>query len=124
MSKKKTSGENVTSGNRDSAQKPGKPKPAGETSAEAGEDRRTARVTRKRAIFVKYNKSDGSIVATHEAFSEANASQAKPWTTIQKGKAAARIVLTEELVDKELIDIHLNYKVVIEDRKPTLVLKA
>lgn len=124
MSKKKRPGENISSRSQEKAQKSVKPKPAVKTPAEMGKDRVVARAARKRAIFVKYDRKDGSIVATHEIFSEANATQAKPWTVIPKDKAAAKIVLTEELIDKDLIDIHLNYKVVVLDRKPALVPKG
>lgn len=124
MSKKKRPSEKVSSRSQDKAQTSAKPKPADKPPAKTGEVRVVAGAARKRAIFVKYDRKDGNIVAIHEIFPDANPTQGKPWTTIPKDKAAVKIALTDELIDKDLIYIHQNYKVILVERKPTLVPKG
>ena len=78
----------------------------------------------QRFIFVKYDKNDGRIVATHEIHHKAGELTDNPWTSLPENRAAARVALTGELADKDLSDIHSNYKVVISNRKLKLVLKS
>jgi hypothetical protein len=99
------------------------PNPAKKATPKPVKQKTASKSDRRRSIFVEYVKKDGQIIATHEIFRETDKTTAHPWTTIPKDRAVARIVLSEELLDKKLIDIHRNYKVVISNRKPTLVPK-
>jgi hypothetical protein len=99
------------------------PRPAKKAPARAAKPGAVPESGRQRSIFVEYDKKDGQIIATHEVFRQTDKTTAHPWTTIPKDRAVARIVLSEELLDKKLIDIHRNYKVVISNRKPALVPK-
>jgi hypothetical protein len=99
------------------------PKPAKKASPRPVKQKAPPTSDRGRSIFVEYVKKDGQIIATHEIFRETDEATTHPWTTISKDRAVARIVLGEELLDKKLIDIHRNYKVVITNKKPALVPK-
>jgi hypothetical protein len=123
MTKKKRISEDAFSWVQDTTEKPEEPKPAEEAPPKKKKSGAVPESTRQRAIFVEYVKKDGRIVATHEIFRETDETTPHPWTTIPKDRAAARIVLSGELLDKGLIYIHQNYKVVISNKKPTLVPK-
>jgi hypothetical protein len=123
MSKKKRLSEDAFSWIQDTTEKAEKPKPAKKPRARSGKTQAATESTAKRFIFIEYDKNDGHIVATHEILREADELTSKPWTNISEDKAAVRIALTEELSEKELIDIHHNYKIVISNKKPTLVPK-
>jgi len=99
------------------------PKSAKKSPARAAKTKAVPESERRRSIFVEYAKKDGQIIATHEIFRETDETVTHPWTTIPKDRAVARIVLSEELLDKKLIDIHRNYKVVISNKQPALVPK-
>jgi hypothetical protein len=49
--------------------------------------------------------------------------QGNPWTNISESREAAAIVLTGDLVEKDLIEIHQNCKVDFSKKKPALVPK-
>jgi hypothetical protein len=95
-----------------------------ETSAEQEAQTATLEATPQRTIIVEYDKNDGSILATHEVFQEAYADAGQAPASASEGRAAARIILTGKLLDKRLLDIHENYKVVITKKKPTLIPKG
>lgn len=99
------------------------PKPAKKASPKPAKQTTARKSDRRRSIFVEYMKKDGQIIATHEIFRETDEATTHPWTTIPKDRAVARIVLNSELLDKKLIDIHRDYKVVISNKKPALVPK-
>jgi hypothetical protein len=99
------------------------PKPAKKASPKPVQQKTAPKSERRRSIFVEYLKKDGQIIATHEILRETDKTTAHPWTEIPKDRAVARIVLSEELLEKKLIDIHRNYKVVISNRKAALVPK-
>lgn len=79
--------------------------------------------TPSRFVNVEYDKNDGSIIATHEVIGEVENVKG-PWTNVPADKETDVIALTGDLFDKDLIDIHMNYKVVISKNKPTLVPKG
>lgn len=99
------------------------PKPAKKASPKPVKPKAASKSEGPRSVFVLYAKKDGQIIATHEIFRKTDETTTHPWTTIPKDRAVARIDLSEELLDKKLIDIHQNYKVVISNKKPALVSK-
>src|SRR5262245_61207698 len=124
MSKKKRLSDDAFSWVQNTAEKAEQPKPAKKASPRQEKPETVAPSARQRSIFVKYDKKDGRIVATHEDFRETDEAASHPWITIPRDKAVARIVLSEELLAEDLIEIHRNYKVVISNKKPTLVPKG
>ena len=111
---------------QDEEPKPAKkasPKSAKKAPARAAKPKAVPESEPGRSIFVVYAKKDGQIIATHEIFRGTDETTTHPWTTIPKDRAVARIVLSEELLDKKLIDIHRNYKVVLSNKKPALIPK-
>jgi hypothetical protein len=123
MSKKKRLSEEAFSWVQDTTGKAEESEPVIEPPPAPGKTKAVSKPSRQRFIFVEYDKKDGRIVATHETLREAGKVTSKPWTNLPKDRAAARIALTDELSDKELIEIHNNYKVVISNKKPALVPK-
>ena len=82
------------------------------------------KATPQRFIYVEFDPTDGSIIASHELHREAEESAIQSWTSASKDRLTARVPLTGELFDKDLIDIHNDYRVVISRKKPTLVPKG
>ncbi|HEV2915037.1 MAG TPA: hypothetical protein VGX92_17300 [Pyrinomonadaceae bacterium] len=105
------------------AEKPVTTQAADETHAGPGEAAADSAPAPKRFIAIQYDKKDGRIFATHEVISESQESATEAPAIASEDTASARIALTGELLDKKLIDIHENYKVVISKTKPTLVPK-
>jgi hypothetical protein len=105
------------------AQKLEAPEAADETSSGPGEEMAAREPIRQRAVIVEYDKKDGQILATHEVIGDAQQSAGEASAGVSAGNAAARIALSGELLDKSLIDIHENYKVVISNTNPTLAPK-
>lgn len=99
-------------------------KPSQEAPASPKKPKATPKSTRKRSIFVEYDKKDGRIVATHEIFREADETLDDLLKEVPEGKAVVRLNLTGDLADKELIEIHKNCKVAISKKKPKLVPKS
>ena len=90
--------------------KPRKPKPSEPTP--------------QRFIFVTYDTNDGRIVAAHEMHSQAEELPDNAWTNVRKENTAAKVALTGELLNKQLSDIHNDYKVVTSNKKLKLVPKS
>jgi hypothetical protein len=66
---------------------------------------------KQRTIFIAFNKATGDIVATQELMLD-NANDSEiPWSEIPADVTAKSFKLTGELADKQLIEIHTNYKV-------------
>ena len=142
MSKKKPRSKDPHSWIKDTTKKTEKPEPAKQAAetktaeklgppaeatddapAGSAEEMATPEATGQRVVIVEYDKSDGRILATHEVIGEGQESASEAPASVSEGGAAARLALTGELLDKMLIDIHENYKVVILKTKPTLVPK-
>jgi hypothetical protein len=101
-----------------------KSKSAKRTPAQPIKSRSAAKSGSKRIILVEYDQNDGAIVATHEILSTSEEVANDPGGGVSEGETTARVALIGELLDKQLIDIHRNYKVVISRKKPKLVPKA
>ena len=106
------------------AKKPEPPVAADETPAGPGEETAASKRTPQQFVIVRYDKNDGHILATHRAYPGAQRSTIQAPADVSEDRATAIIALTGELLDKKLIDIHENYKVVISKKKPTLVPKG
>lgn len=143
MSKKKPRSKDPHSWIKDTTKKIEKPEPANEaaetkpaeklgppaeatdeTPAGTAEEMATRESTGQRVVIIEYDKSDGRILATHEAMGEGQDSASEAPASVSADRAVARLALTGELLDKMLIDIHENYKVVISKTKPALVPKG
>ena len=105
------------------AEKPEPPVEAGETPTGPEEETASPEHRPQQFVMVKYDKKDGHILATHRALTETQGSAGEATASVSEDRATARIALTGELLDKQLLDIHENYKVVISKKKPTLVPK-
>lgn len=99
-----------------------KARPKPKKSRAAAKSKAAAKSASQRFVNIEYDKNDGTIIATHEVLGEAEEASG-PWTNIPADMATSIIVLTGDLFDKDLIDIHINYKVVVSRKKPTLVPK-
>jgi hypothetical protein len=82
------------------------------------------RSTPKRVISVEFNRNDGAIISTHEMVCDAEEITSEHVTSASENSYVTAVVLTGDLFDKALIDIHNSYRVVISRKKPTLVPKG
>jgi hypothetical protein len=108
---------------QDTTEKTKMPKPTKKSPVKPKKSKPKPEPTPQRFIFVKYDTNDGRIVATHEMHRQAEELPDNPWTSVAKDRASAKVALTGELFNKQLGDIHNDYKVVITNKKLKLVPK-
>lgn len=104
---------------------PAGPEEAAEPEAEEVEEVEEDESVPRRYVVVEYDTSDGRIIAMHDATEEDQERGGGLQVLAAEGKAATRIALTGEMLDKTLLDIHDNHKVdTSKKKKPALVPKS
>lgn len=125
MSKKKPRSKDPHSWVKDTTKKAGAASGSSASKPETAEavaaDEEPAEGAPRRLVIVEYEKNGGDIIATHEVVCEwSEDAVADPPSGSETG-AVVRILLTGELFEKTLLDIHENYKVDVSGARPKLV---
>lgn len=95
-----------------------------ETASESGVEAESSEAPPGRVVYIEYAMKDGRILVAREVLGESYGCRVAPPATLREGRAGASIVLTGQLRDKRLIELHEKYRVVISKSKPTLVPKG
>ena len=122
MSKKKAHSKDPHSWVKDTTKKAAaasEPEAAGARAA----DEEPAEDAPRRLLIVEYEKNGGDIIATHEVVCEWSEDAVADPPSGSKTGAVVRILLTGEMFEKTLLDIHENYKVDVSGARPKLVPK-
>jgi len=100
-----------------------KPAAPAETKKTSAPLKRSGRAPAKkeRKILVKYKKRNGAIAAILEISEEQPGIMANPFIIVPEDDGMEEFVLPGELLNKELIEIHANYKVDTAGKAPKLV---
>ncbi len=79
---------------------------------------------KQRTIFIKYKKRSGEIVAIQEILQESEKSGGVPWSEIPDDMDAKPFDLNGELANKQIIEIHKDYKIKKSGRGVELTRKS
>jgi hypothetical protein len=99
------------------------PEEQSQETAELTEEQEVSQTGSERIIFVRYTKSDGQISAIQEILLDRDKMSGLPWTNIPEDMEVKEFVLTDDLLDKDIINIHQDYKVSTTRGKPKLIPK-
>lgn len=106
----------------------GSPPPEVKEEAAPSEVKREAKAlrgitTKERTIFVKHKKRGGEIMSIAETIAGQDEITAHPFFNVPADEDVKEFNLADDLLAKELIEIHTKYKVDTAGKAPKLVLK-